>query len=106
MKTHVLLIVDTDLLSNISDSDSKEEEDQHDSNIEFTPQRDIDRDPTSASSQQPKWVQQLIEEAGDCAGDSNDKRRTRSQYQKENVALSHIYPILPERCFMMLGSDP
>ena len=30
----------------------------------------------------------------------------RSQYQKENVALSHIDPLLAERCFMMLGSDP
>ena len=30
----------------------------------------------------------------------------RSQYQKESVALSHIDPLLPERCFMMLGLDP
>ena len=28
-----------------------------------------------------------------------------SQYQKESVALSHTDPILPERCFMMLGLD-
>ena len=39
IKTPLLPIGDTDLLSNISDSNSnlEEEEDQHDSNIEFTP---------------------------------------------------------------------
>ena len=49
---------------------------------------------------------QLIEETGYGAGDLDYKRRMRSQYQKESVALSHIYPLLSERCFMMLGSYP
>ena len=49
IKTLLLPIADTYLLSNISDSnsDSEEEEDQHDSDIEFTPQRDIDLNPAS-----------------------------------------------------------
>ena len=38
--------------------------------------------------------------------DPDDKRRMRSQYQKESVALSHRDPLLVERCFMMLGLDP
>ena len=44
--------------------------------------------------------------AGDGAGDPNDKRRMRSQYQKKSAALYHTDPILAERCFMMLGLDP
>ena len=49
IKTPLPSIVDTYLLSNILDLDSKEEEFQHDSDIELTPQRDIDPDPTSTS---------------------------------------------------------
>ena len=47
----LLPILDTYLLSNILDSDSEEEEYQHDFDIEFTPQRDLYLDPTSTSSQ-------------------------------------------------------
>ena len=47
---------DTDLLSNISNSDSEEEEYLHDSYIELIPQRDIDIYLASTSSQQPKWA--------------------------------------------------
>ena len=93
-------------MSNISHSDSEEEEDQHYFDIDFTPQRDLDLDPTSTLSQQPKWDQQLIKAAEDGAGNLDDKRKMRSQYQKENVALSHTDPIIPKRCFLMLGSDP
>ena len=49
--TPLLPISATNLLSNISDSDSEEEEDQHASDIELTPQRDLDIDPTSTSLQ-------------------------------------------------------
>ena len=49
IKTPSLLIADTDLLFNILDSNSEEEEDQHDSDIKLTPQRDLDPDPTSTS---------------------------------------------------------
>ena len=54
----------------------------------------------------PKWAQKLIKVAGDVVGKPDDRRRTRSQYQKEYDGLSHTYPLLPERCFMMLGSNP
>ena len=62
IKTPLLPIAYTYLLSNISysDSDSEEEEDQHDSDIDFIPQRDLNLDPASTSSHQPKWAQQLI----------------------------------------------
>ena len=69
----LLPFADTYLLSNISDGDSEEEEDQYDFDIEY-----LDLDPTFTSSQQPKWSQQLIKEPGDVVGDPNDKRRTRS----------------------------
>ena len=95
IKTPLLPFADTNLLSNISNSDSKEEEYQYDFDIEFTPQRDLDLDPTSTSSYQLKWSQHLIEVAGDGAGDPDDKKRMRSQCQKENVAPSHTYPLLP-----------
>ena len=42
IKTPLLPIADTNLLPNISDSDSEEEKDEHDSYIEIIPQRDID----------------------------------------------------------------
>ena len=55
IKTPLLPIANIDLLSNISYSDSKEEEDQHDSYIELTPQRDLYLYPTSTSFYQAKW---------------------------------------------------
>ena len=76
IKTPLLRFVDTYLLSNFSDSE--EEEYQHDFDIEFTPQRDLDLGRVSTSSQQPKWAQHLIKVVGDVAGDPYDKRRTRS----------------------------
>ena len=88
-----------------SDSDSEEDSSQYDPDIELTTQRDLDLDPASTSFQQPKWAKQIIKAAGDGAGGPYDKRRTRSQYQKESVTLSHTYPLLAKRCFMMLGSD-
>ena len=51
-------------------------------------------------------VKNLIEAIEDGAQDPYDKRTTRSYYQKESVTLSHTNPLLPKRCFMMLGSDP
>ena len=38
--------------------------------------------------------------------DLDDIKRTRSQYQNQHVALSHLDPLFRERCFMMMGSDP
>ena len=42
-------------------------------NIEFTPQEDLDLDPTSIPSQQLKWDQQLIKTSGDGVVDPYDK---------------------------------
>ena len=64
IKTPLLPVVDTDLLSNISDSYSEEEEYQHDFDFEFTPQRDIDLDPTSTSCQQPNGLNNSLKELG------------------------------------------
>ena len=50
IKTPLLPIADTNLLSNISYSDSKEEEHQYDFNIKFTPQTYLDLDLASTSS--------------------------------------------------------
>ena len=56
IETPLLPFTDTNLLSSISYSYSNDEEDPHDLDIEFTPQEDLDLDPTSIPSQQPKWV--------------------------------------------------
>ena len=80
-----------------------EKQDQHDIDIEIVPQDGLD----------PKWSKNLIEAAGNDVGDPDDRRRTRSQYQNEYVALSHIasLPIewcnkIPKRCYLMMKIDP
>ena len=94
---------DNDVLSNVSYSED-EEHDQHELDVEFEPQDILDPYPSPIPNQRPKWAQNLIEAAGNVAEDPDDRRRTRSKYKNENVALSHTYPLLPERCFMMMGS--
>ena len=42
-------------------------------------QEDIDPDPNPAPIRRPKLAQNLIEAAGNSAGDPLDRRRTRSQ---------------------------
>ena len=105
IKTPLHKFANTYLLSNISDSYLEEEEYQHDFDIYFTPQRYLDLDLASTTSQQPKWAQQLIKVVGDGVGNPYDKIITRCWYQKDNVALSHTDPLLPKRCFMMLESN-
>ena len=85
-----------------------EEQDQHDLDIEIVPQDDLDLDPTPIPNQKPKWVEKLIEAAGNVAGDLNDRRRTRSQYQNEHVALSHsftTYIVVQQTSIEMLLDD-
>ena len=89
-----------------NNSDSDDEQYQYDLDIEFTPQEDLDLDPTSIPSQQPKWAHKLIKVDGDVVGNPDDRRRLSSQYQNDYVALSHTYRLLLERCFMMMGSYP
>ena len=81
-----------------------EEEDQHDLDIKIKPQEYPDPNPTSIPNQKPKWAQNLIKAYGNVVGDPDDRRRMRSWYQNEHVVVSHTYPLLPERCFMMMGS--
>ena len=61
---------------------------------------------THVPNPRSKWDQKLIEVVGNNVGDPIDRRRTRSQFQDENLALSYTDPLLLERCYMMLGSDP
>ena len=68
-----------------------EEHDQHDLDIEIVPQYYLDPDPSPIPNHKSKWDEKLIEAAGNVAGDLNDRRRTRSQYQNEHVALSHSF---------------
>ena len=63
-------------------------------------------EPTLAPNPRPKWAEKLIEAAGNNVGDPSDQRRTRSQFQDENLALCHTYPLLLERHYMMVGSYP
>ena len=63
-------------------------------------------DPTPNPNPRPKWDKKLIEVVGNIAGDPYVQRRTRYQYQYENLALCHIDPLILERCYMMVGYDP
>ena len=92
-----------DVLTNISNSED-EGQDDHDIDIENEPHKDPD--PTPYLNQRPKWAQNLIESARNKVRDPEDRIITRSQYQDENLALFHRDPLLLERCFMMMGSDP
>ena len=85
-----------------------EDEDQYDQDldVENELQVDLDLDTILAPNKRPKWAQNLIEVAQNIVGDPDDRRRTRSQYHNEHVALYHSYPLLPERCFMMMGPNP
>ena len=77
-----------DVLSKVLDSED-EEQDQHDTDIEIEPQEDLDLDATPIHIQKPKWAQYLIKETGNVVGEPYDRRRMRSQYHNEHVALSH-----------------
>ena len=94
-------------MSHVSDS-YEEEQDQHDLDNYLVPYENLDLDlaPIPNMWSKHKWSQNLIKAAGDVVGDPNDRRRTSCQYQNEYVALSRTDLILPERCFMMMGSYP
>ena len=63
---------------------------QHDPIIETESQEILDPDPVPIPNQKPKprWSQKLLDATGSGAGVLKDKRRTRSQYRNEHVALS------------------
>ena len=47
-----------------------------------------------------------LKQLSEFVGGSHDLRRTRSRFWTEKIALSVTDPILTQRCFMMIGSDP
>ena len=93
--------------------DSEDEgHDDHENDIEIESQEDPNLDPIPIANKRPKWDQKLIKATGNITGDLDDKRRTRSQYQNEHVALSYKISLpsvwcnkLPERCYMMVRTD-
>ena len=58
-------------------------------------------DPNSPT--RPKWAAKTIHAAGELAGNPNDPRRTRSQFES---ALCMKDPMFAEKCYMMVESDP
>ena len=85
---------DDGMFSNVSYLED-EDKYQHDLDIEIEPQEDLDPNPAPIPKQRNKWAQNLI---GNVVGDSDDIRRTRSQYQNEHVTLSHSVSLPLERC--------
>ena len=51
----------------------------------------------------PKWVSNTIHAAGELAGNPNDPRRTRSQFES---ALCMKDPMFAEKCYLMVESYP
>ena len=92
-------------MTNVSDS-NYEDQDDHDIDIEIEPQEDPYPYPTPIPNQRPKWDQKLIQVARDIVGDPYEKIRTMSQCHNEHDILSHLDPLLPNRCFMIMGSCP
>ena len=62
---------------------------------------DLIADPNSPT--RPKWVAKAIHVAGELAGNPNDPRRTRSQFES---ALCMKDPMFAEKCYLMVESDP
>ena len=99
---------DDDDVLQVSDSDEKDHI-QHDHVIETESQEILDPDPIPIPNQNPKprWAQKLLDAAGSGVGVPEDKRRTRSQYQNEHVALSLIEWCnkVPGRCYLLMAND-
>ena len=51
----------------------------------------------------PKWEAKTIHAAGELAGNPNDPRRTRSQFES---ALCMKDPMFAEKFYLMVESDP
>ena len=62
---------------------------------------DLITDPNSHT--RPKWAANAIHAAGELAGNPNDTRRTRSQFES---ALCVKDPLFAEKCYLMVESDP
>ena len=51
----------------------------------------------------PKWAARTIHAAGELAGNPNDTRRTRYQFES---ALCVKYPFFDEKFYLMIYSNP
>ena len=81
-----------------------EDEDQVESDIDIKDEfnTSLDRDPISTSYPRPKWANKVFEVVGNMVGDSSRKRRTKYEFQYENLTLCHTYPLVIERCYKLL----
>ena len=86
---------DDDVLTNVLDLEYEDQYD-HEHDIEIESQEDLDPYLTPIPNHMPKWAQNIIEANGNIVGDPDDRRRTRSQYHNEHVALSHIVSLPSE----------
>ena len=55
------------------------------------------------SHTRPKWESKTLHVVGELAGDPNDPRRTRSQFES---GLCMKDPEFAEKCYLMVESDP
>ena len=58
-------------------------------------------DPNSPKSH--KWASKTLHAVGELAGDPNDPRRTRSQFES---GLCMKDPMFDEKCYLMVEYDP
>ena len=79
---------------------ASEEIDEH-ADSDMYDNYDLIADPHSPT--RPKWAENTIHAAGELAGNPNDHRRTRSQFES---ALSMKDPMSAEKCYMMVESYP
>ena len=63
--------------------------------IEDEFQSDLHLDLVPTPNPRPKWAQKVIKVDGNMVGDQSDISRTISQFQYENHALCHTYPLPP-----------
>ena len=97
-------IFDDDDVLHVSYSD-EEDHIQHDPIIETESQEILDPYPVPIPNQNPKpiWAQNILDATRSAVGVPEDKRRTRSQYQNEHVALSLTYSLSSEWCNKVIG---
>ena len=55
------------------------------------------------SPTRPKWAKNTIHAVGELAGNPNDTKRTRSQFES---ALCVKDPLFVEKCYLIIDSDP
>ena len=61
---------------------------------------------SEVQSHLPTWAKQTLSSAGENIGNLDDPRRTRSDFQREGIAVSCHNSLLSETCYLMISSDP